>query len=135
MGLFSTKKNTTTQEIENRNSAIEDITGGVVISGSEKVQITDGGAFGSITETTNAALDANRRGLSDALDFGELSLLSVGSAFEQAGSQVQRVLETTTGGSPSSSSPVTRFDIQRDAVRFGALAIAVVVGFYVIRKR
>lgn len=134
MGLFD-RKSTTTNEtlIENRNIAAEGVDG-PFIANSQGVTITDAGAIGGIRDTALGAISANQRGLDASLDFGRNALLAVGSAFEQAGAQTQRVLETTTGGSPASGSPLNRFDIQRDAIRYSALAAAVIAAIYVYQR-
>lgn len=127
MGLFDRKSTTTNlQDITNRNVAIEG-TEGLTIAGSENVNVLDGGAIGGIRNTALAAISANRGLVDESLDFGKVALLGVGSAFEQAGAQTQRVLETTTGKSPSI--------ISENTVKFGIAAAVVAVGLFVLMKR
>lgn len=119
MGLFDRKSITQQQQdIINRNVAVED-TSGVTIAGSERVSVnlTDAGAIGGIRDTALGAIKANQGGLRESLDFGRNALLGVGAAFEQAGAQTQRVLETTTGKGPSV--------ITDNTIKFGIVAAAV----------
>lgn len=127
MGLFDRKSTTTNlQEITNRNTAVES-SGGVTVAGSENVNVLDGGAIGGIENTAIQAIRSNQGLVDESLDFGKVALLGVGSAFEQAGAQTQRVLETTTGQGPSI--------ISENTVKFGIAAAVVAVGLFVLMKR
>lgn len=134
MGFFDRNTTENKQFVENRNNAVEDTSGNTIV-GSENVNVLDGGAIGGIENTAIQAIRANQGIVSESLDFGVASLLSVGSAFEQAGAQVQRVLETTTGGAPTSANPLTRFDIQNNAIKFSAVAVAVATAAYFWSKK
>ena len=132
MGLFDRKSvKQTTQNITNRNTAVEDVDG-IVFANSENVSVTDGGAISGIQEVARQAISANQGGLSASLDFGRDALLGVGAAFEQAGNQVQRVLETTTGGSPATPGPL---DNQAMLIRVGAVVLVVGIAAYAWSQR
>ena len=123
MGFFDRKSVTQNQQdILNRNVAAEIDGGGLSVVGSENVNITDGGAISGIENTARNAIAANQGIVGESLDFGRDSLLAIGAAFEQAGLQTQKVLETTTGKGPSV--------ITDNTVKFGLAASVVAVGLY-----
>ena len=127
MGIFDRKSITRNeQDILNRNVATENVDG-ITFSGVDatSINVTDGGAIGGIRDTALGALRANEGGLRSSLDFGRNALLTVGAAFENAGQQTQRVLETTTGKGPSV--------LTDNTIKIGILAAA--VAFVIVKMR
>jgi len=132
MGFFDRKSTTTNQQdILNRNVAAENLDG-LSIVGSENVRVLDGGAIGGIENTARNAILANAGLVDESLDFGRTALLATGAAFETAGNQVQRVLETQTGRSPTT---LTALDFKNNAVKYTAVAAAVIAALYLWGKK